>query len=139
MSILDANQLCFNDRTYIIFACFCFSMGVFVWFFIPETKGMKQSRCASLQMLGIITNGMLKECPWKRWTIFSASPSLSDKKRMLSTEIMQRMQMLIQTRHLEPTSSEHHKMAEMCEGLDLTEYSNVGTLSALGEVNRIII
>ncbi|KAJ5224111.1 hypothetical protein N7468_008653 [Penicillium chermesinum] len=26
--------------TYIIFACFCFSMGVWVWFFIPETKGM---------------------------------------------------------------------------------------------------
>ncbi|CAG8310142.1 unnamed protein product [Penicillium salamii] len=25
--------------TYIIFACFCFSMSVFVWFFIPETKG----------------------------------------------------------------------------------------------------
>jgi hypothetical protein len=27
-------------RTYIIFSCFCFSMGIFVWFFIPETKGM---------------------------------------------------------------------------------------------------
>jgi hypothetical protein len=26
-------------RTYLIFACFCFSMCVFVWFFIPETKG----------------------------------------------------------------------------------------------------
>ncbi|QRD81987.1 putative MFS quinate transporter [Aspergillus flavus] len=26
--------------TYIIFACFCFSMGVWVWFFIPETKGI---------------------------------------------------------------------------------------------------
>ncbi|KAJ5157473.1 Quinate permease [Penicillium canariense] len=25
--------------TYIIFACFCFSMFFFVWFFIPETKG----------------------------------------------------------------------------------------------------
>jgi hypothetical protein len=35
--------LCFADfrlcRTYIIFSCFCFSMCVFVWFFIPETKG----------------------------------------------------------------------------------------------------
>ncbi|KAH8422870.1 sugar porter family MFS transporter [Aspergillus melleus] len=26
--------------TYIIFSCFCLSMGVFVWFFIPETKGL---------------------------------------------------------------------------------------------------
>jgi hypothetical protein len=26
-------------RTYIIFSCFCFSMCIFVWFFIPETKG----------------------------------------------------------------------------------------------------
>ncbi|KAJ6092979.1 hypothetical protein N7486_008268 [Penicillium sp. IBT 16267x] len=26
--------------TYIIFSCFSFSMCVFVWFFIPETKGM---------------------------------------------------------------------------------------------------
>lgn len=28
-----------DNRTYIIFACFCFSMFFFVWFFIPETKG----------------------------------------------------------------------------------------------------
>lgn len=28
-----------STRTYIFFAVFCFSMGVFVWFFIPETKG----------------------------------------------------------------------------------------------------
>lgn len=26
--------------TYIIFACFCFTMFVFVWFFVPETKGV---------------------------------------------------------------------------------------------------
>lgn len=26
--------------TYILFGCFCFSMFVFTWFFIPETKGM---------------------------------------------------------------------------------------------------
>lgn len=26
-------------RTYLIFSSFCFSMCVFVWFFIPETKG----------------------------------------------------------------------------------------------------
>lgn len=27
-------------RTYLIFGSFCFSMFFFVWFFIPETKGM---------------------------------------------------------------------------------------------------
>lgn len=27
-------------RTYLIFGSFCFSMFVFVWFFIPETKGV---------------------------------------------------------------------------------------------------
>lgn len=26
--------------TYIFFACFCFAMVVFVWFFVPETKGL---------------------------------------------------------------------------------------------------
>ncbi|KAL2000978.1 hypothetical protein VTN02DRAFT_2379 [Thermoascus thermophilus] len=30
--------------TYIIFACFCFSMGIFVWFFVPETKGVSLER-----------------------------------------------------------------------------------------------
>lgn len=27
-------------RTYLIFGCFCFSMFFFVWFFVPETKGV---------------------------------------------------------------------------------------------------
>lgn len=35
-------------RTYIIFSCFCFSMGVFVWFFIPETKGMSLEKMDDL-------------------------------------------------------------------------------------------
>ncbi|KAL2753090.1 hypothetical protein ACRALDRAFT_2113247 [Sodiomyces alcalophilus JCM 7366] len=26
--------------TYIFFSCFCFSMAIFVWFFVPETKGL---------------------------------------------------------------------------------------------------
>lgn len=26
--------------TYIFFACFCFSMVIFVWFLVPETKGL---------------------------------------------------------------------------------------------------
>lgn len=26
--------------TYLIFGSFCFSMFVFVWFFVPETKGV---------------------------------------------------------------------------------------------------
>ncbi|KAJ6113643.1 hypothetical protein N7523_006960 [Penicillium sp. IBT 18751x] len=34
--------------TYIIFSCFCFSMGVFVWFFIPETKGMSLEKMDDL-------------------------------------------------------------------------------------------
>ncbi|KAJ5709971.1 hypothetical protein N7493_009563 [Penicillium malachiteum] len=34
--------------TYIIFACFCFSMGVFVWFFIPETKGLSLEKMDEL-------------------------------------------------------------------------------------------
>ncbi|KAJ6079862.1 hypothetical protein N7467_009615 [Penicillium canescens] len=34
--------------TYLIFACFCFSMCVFVWFFIPETKGMSLEKMDEL-------------------------------------------------------------------------------------------
>ncbi|KAA8644825.1 hypothetical protein EYZ11_007930 [Aspergillus tanneri] len=34
--------------TYIIFACFCLSMGVFVWFFIPETKGLSLEKMDEL-------------------------------------------------------------------------------------------
>lgn len=29
-----------SSRTYLIFGSFCFSMFFFVWFFIPETKGI---------------------------------------------------------------------------------------------------
>ncbi|KAL9109407.1 MAG: hypothetical protein Q9227_005914 [Pyrenula ochraceoflavens] len=34
--------------TYLIFGCFCFSMFVFVWFFIPETKGMSLEKMDDL-------------------------------------------------------------------------------------------
>ncbi|KAL1990508.1 hypothetical protein VTN49DRAFT_6347 [Thermomyces lanuginosus] len=34
--------------TYIFFAVFCFSMGVFVWFFIPETKGLSLEKMDEL-------------------------------------------------------------------------------------------
>ncbi|EAU36194.1 conserved hypothetical protein [Aspergillus terreus NIH2624] len=34
--------------TYIIFSCFCFSMGVFVWFFIPDTKGLSLEKMDEL-------------------------------------------------------------------------------------------
>ncbi|KAF7715515.1 MFS-type Sugar/inositol transporter [Penicillium ucsense] len=34
--------------TYIIFSCFCFSMFVFVWFFIPETKGLSLEKMDDL-------------------------------------------------------------------------------------------
>ncbi|KAE8163201.1 general substrate transporter [Aspergillus tamarii] len=34
--------------TYIIFACFCFSMGVWVWFFIPDTKGLSLEKMDEL-------------------------------------------------------------------------------------------
>ncbi|KAJ5834369.1 General substrate transporter [Penicillium robsamsonii] len=34
--------------TYLIFSCFCFSMCVFVWFFIPETKGLSLEKMDEL-------------------------------------------------------------------------------------------
>ncbi|EPS27630.1 hypothetical protein PDE_02574 [Penicillium oxalicum 114-2] len=34
--------------TYLIFACFCFSMFFFVWFFIPETKGLSLEKMDQL-------------------------------------------------------------------------------------------
>jgi len=34
--------------TYLIFGCFCFSMFPFVWFFIPETKGLSLERMDDL-------------------------------------------------------------------------------------------
>ncbi|KAE8388545.1 general substrate transporter [Aspergillus alliaceus] len=34
--------------TYIIFSCFCLSMSVFVWFFIPETKGLSLEKMDEL-------------------------------------------------------------------------------------------
>ena len=34
--------------TYLIFGCFCFSMFFFVWFFIPETKGMSLEKMDDL-------------------------------------------------------------------------------------------
>ncbi|KAL4808519.1 general substrate transporter [Aspergillus unguis] len=34
--------------TYIIFACFCFSMFVFVWFFVPDTKGLSLEKMDEL-------------------------------------------------------------------------------------------
>ncbi|PLB36362.1 sugar porter family MFS transporter [Aspergillus candidus] len=34
--------------TYIIFSCFCLSMGVFVFFFVPETKGLSLEKMDEL-------------------------------------------------------------------------------------------
>ncbi|KAF9882724.1 hypothetical protein FE257_005342 [Aspergillus nanangensis] len=34
--------------TYIIFSCFCFTMFFFVWFFIPETKGLSLEKMDEL-------------------------------------------------------------------------------------------
>jgi hypothetical protein len=33
------SNICKGYGTYIIFGSFCFAMFVFVWFFVPETKG----------------------------------------------------------------------------------------------------
>lgn len=33
---------------FILFACFCFCMFIFVWFLIPETKGMSLERMDDL-------------------------------------------------------------------------------------------
>ncbi|KAI9923669.1 hypothetical protein ASPWEDRAFT_107588 [Aspergillus wentii DTO 134E9] len=43
--------------TYIIFSCFCFSMGVFVWFFIPETKGLSLEKMDELFGITAPVNG----------------------------------------------------------------------------------
>ncbi|GFF91965.1 quinate permease [Aspergillus udagawae] len=45
--------------TYIIFSCFCLSMGVFVWFFIPETKGLSLEKMDEL--FGVTTAEDSKE------------------------------------------------------------------------------
>lgn len=29
-----------HRRTYLLFGSFCFAMFIFVWFFVPETKGV---------------------------------------------------------------------------------------------------
>ncbi|KAI6854773.1 hypothetical protein D0864_06814 [Hortaea werneckii] len=34
--------------TFILFACFCFAMGIFTWFFVPETKGLALERMDEL-------------------------------------------------------------------------------------------
>ncbi|KAL4760789.1 sugar porter family MFS transporter [Aspergillus foveolatus] len=43
---------------YIIFACFCFSMFVFVWFFVPETKGLSLEK---MDELFGVSHGSTKE------------------------------------------------------------------------------
>jgi phage shock protein PspC (stress-responsive transcriptional regulator) len=39
MSAFNDKPLIFIFSTYLIFACFCFTMFIGTWFFIPETKG----------------------------------------------------------------------------------------------------
>ncbi|KAL4961403.1 sugar porter family MFS transporter [Aspergillus stella-maris] len=46
---------------YLIFACFCFSMFVFVWFFVPETKGLSLEKMDEL--FGVAHNDTTKEHP----------------------------------------------------------------------------
>lgn len=38
--IEESSPLTFKPRTYLIFGSFCFCMFFFVWFFVPETKGL---------------------------------------------------------------------------------------------------
>ncbi|KAI9375396.1 general substrate transporter [Aspergillus egyptiacus] len=45
---------------YMIFACFCFSMFVFVWFFVPETKGLSLEK---MDELFGVSHGNSKENP----------------------------------------------------------------------------
>ncbi|KAL4944231.1 hypothetical protein BDV06DRAFT_233700 [Aspergillus oleicola] len=46
---------------YIIFSCFCFSMFVFVWFFVPETKGLSLEKMDEL--FGVAHVDTTKENP----------------------------------------------------------------------------
>lgn len=43
------------DSTYLIFGCFCFTMFFFVWFFVPETKGMSLE--AMDKLFGVTDDG----------------------------------------------------------------------------------
>ncbi|KAB8072010.1 general substrate transporter [Aspergillus leporis] len=60
--------------TYIIFSCFCFSMGIFVWFFIPETKGLSLEKMDEL--FGVATAATLKSGDVER----AVSHDQGDKK-----------------------------------------------------------
>ncbi|KNG82378.1 sugar transporter [Aspergillus nomiae NRRL 13137] len=67
--------------TYIIFACFCFSMGVWVWFFIPDTKGLSLEKMDEL--FGATSNAThLKTEDIER----SASQAEGDHKAEVATE-----------------------------------------------------
>ncbi|KAL2808726.1 general substrate transporter [Aspergillus granulosus] len=47
--------------TYLIFSCFCFSMFFFVWFFVPETKGLSLEKMDEL--FGVTHSNTPKEHP----------------------------------------------------------------------------
>ncbi|KAJ5774556.1 General substrate transporter [Penicillium paradoxum] len=61
--------------TYLIFASFCFSMFVFVWFFIPETKGLSLEKMDEL--FGVTQLVAQKEADAERGSIGDGTSKMS--------------------------------------------------------------
>ncbi|PKX95683.1 sugar porter family MFS transporter [Aspergillus novofumigatus IBT 16806] len=67
--------------TYIIFSCFCLSMFVFVWFFIPETKGLSLEKMDEL--FGVTT---------------SENSKVADAERAMSSTTDKEAETIVETR-----------------------------------------
>lgn len=49
------------SSTYIFFSCCCLTSFVFVWFFVPETKGLLTPSCKEIQRINCNFAGMSLE------------------------------------------------------------------------------
>ncbi|KAJ5033430.1 uncharacterized protein L3040_008546 [Drepanopeziza brunnea f. sp. 'multigermtubi'] len=66
--------------TYFIFGCFCFSMFFFVWFLIPETKGLSLERMDDIFGTTELSKGLDQE---------RALPSPAEDKKTPRTQIIE--------------------------------------------------